>query len=72
MAVTQAQYDEYEAAAIAAYAARKGAKAMTFADQSVSFDTWEEIWTWLRWLKGQIPVVGSGSRTRFAATSKGL
>ena len=70
MAITQAQYDTYEAEAIAAFAARKGARSMSFSDQSVSFDTWEEIWSWLRWLKAQIP--GTGSRTRYAATSKGI
>lgn len=70
MAITQAQYDAYEAAAIAAYAERKGAKSISFADQSVSFDSWDEIWTWLRWMKSQI--AGTGSRTRYAATSKGV
>lgn len=68
MAITQAQYDEYEAQAITDYAARKGAKSITFADQSVSFDSWEEIWSWLRWMKTQI---AGRPRTRLAATSKG-
>lgn len=69
MAISQSQYDAYEAAAIAAYADRKGAKSITFADQSVSFDSWDEIWKWLAWMKGQIP---GGSRTRYAATRKGV
>lgn len=68
MAITQAQYDAYEAAAIAAYAARNGAKSVSFSDQSVTFESWDEIWAWLRWMKGQIAGV---SRTRYAATSKG-
>lgn len=72
MAITQSQYDTYEAAAIEAYAARKGAKSMSFEDQNVTFESWEEIWSWLRWLKAQIPVTGTGSRTRYAATSKGV
>lgn len=70
MAITQAQYDAYEAQAIAAYAARSGAKAVSFADQSITFDSWDEIWAWLRWLKGQI-ASGTANRTRYAATSKG-
>lgn len=70
MAITQAQYDVYEAAAIAAFAERKGARSITFSDQSVTFDTWDEIWKWLAWMKGQI--IGEGSRTRYAATSKGV
>ena len=69
LALTQAQYDEYEQQAMAAYAARKGAKSMTFSDQSVTFDTWEDIWKWLLWLKSQIP---GAVRTRYAATSKGV
>lgn len=68
MAITQAQYDAYEATAIAAYAARSGAKSVSFSDQSITFDSWDEIWAWLRWLKGQI---AGASRTRYAATSKG-
>lgn len=68
MAITQAQYDAYEAQAIQGFADRKGAKSITFADQSVTFDSWDEIWKWLSWMKGQI--VGR-QMTRYAATSKG-
>lgn len=70
MAITQGQYDAYEATAVAAYADRKGAKSMTFSDQSVTFDSWDEIWKWLSFMKSQI--TGAGSRTRYAATSKGV
>lgn len=71
MAITQSQYDEYEAAAVAAFAARQGASSITFSDQSVTFSKWSEIWEWLGWMKGQIVIAGTGSRTRYAATSKG-
>lgn len=69
MAITQGQYDAYEAAAMAAYADRKGAKSITFADQSVTFDSWDEVWKWLGWLRSQIT---GTTRTRYAATRKGV
>lgn len=72
MAITQSQYDAFEAAAVAGYASRQGAKSMTFSDQSVTFESWEEIWKWLAWMKAQIPVTGATVRTRYAATSKGV
>ena len=72
MAITQAQYDAYESAAIAAHASRQGAKSIAFEDQTVTFESWDQIWAWLRWMKSQIAVSGTGSRTRYAATSKGV
>lgn len=72
MAITQAQYDEYAATATADYAARKGAKEVTFADQTTVFESWAEIWKWLQWLKGQVSDAPGASRTRYAATSKGV
>lgn len=72
MALTQAQYDAYEQQAIEAYAARKGADSITFENQSTHFESWDSIWKWLAWLKGQIPVSESGSKTRYVATSKGV
>jgi len=71
MPITQAQYDAFEAEAVAAFAARKGASSVTFADQTVTFSKWSEIWEWLAWMKAQI-TGGLGTRTRYAATSKGV
>lgn len=71
MAITQAQYDAYLAQAIADYAARKGAKSIAFNDQTVTLDPWEEIWSWLQVMRGQISD-SSTPRTRYAVTSKGV
>jgi hypothetical protein len=70
--MTQAEYDAFEAQAVADFAARKGARSVAFGDQVVTFESWDDIWKWLRWAKAQIPVTGTGSRTRYAATSKGI
>lgn len=72
MAITQEQYDAFEAQALADYAARKGAKSVAFSDQNVIFESWSDIWDWLRWMKAQIPVTAATPRTRYAATSKGV
>lgn len=49
--------------------ARKGAKSMQFADQVVTFDSLKDMLDLLAIMEAE--VVG-GSRTRYAATSKGV
>jgi hypothetical protein len=71
MAITQAQYDAYLAQAIEDYAARKGADSIAFSDQAVHFQKWSEIWDWLEKIRGLI-AEPSRTRTRYAATSKGI
>lgn len=68
--ITQAQVDAFVLAAMNAFSARQGARSVTFADQSVTFESWDEIWKWLAWMQAQVS--GSNSRTRYAATSKGV
>lgn len=48
---------------------RKGARTITFADQSVTFDSIKDMLDLLAVM--QLEVTG-GSRTRYAATSKGI
>jgi hypothetical protein len=48
---------------------RKGAKSMQFADQVVTFDSIKDMLDLLAVMEGE--VIGR-SRTRFAATSKGV
>lgn len=71
MAITQSQYDTFEAEAIAAYAARKGAKSLSFGDQGATFDSWSEVWAWLRTMKSLVSD-STTPRTRYGATSKGV
>lgn len=47
---------------------RKGARTITFADQSVTFDSIDDMLKLLAVMSGEV----SPSRTRLAATSKGL
>lgn len=51
------------------YADRKGAHSITFGDQSITFESWDDIWRWLQTMQGQI--VGR-TTSRYAATSKGF
>jgi hypothetical protein len=63
MAFTQADVDALKAAIVAG----KGAREITFSDQSVTFHTVDEM---LKLLAVMQREVTGGSRTRYAATSK--
>lgn len=65
MAVTQAQID----AIIASAVERKGAIQATFADQSVTFESWDKLRDFIRDLRNQL---SGGPITRYAATDKDL
>lgn len=62
---TQADIDTLKAAILA----RNGARSITFSDQSVTFDSIDDMLKLLSVMQGE---VGTRSRTRYAATSKGL
>lgn len=66
MAWTQADIDALKAAIVD----RKGARSITFSDQSVTFDSIDDMLKLLAVMEGQ--VAGGASRTRYAATSKGV
>lgn len=66
MAYTQADIDELKAAIVA----RKGASETSFADRSVKYASIEEMMNLLSVMQGEVN--GGGSRTRYAATSKGV
>lgn len=53
----------------AAILARKGARSITFSDRSVTFDSIDDMLKLLSVMQGE---VAGTSRTRYAATSKGL
>lgn len=65
MAWTQADIDVLKQAILD----RKGAKSVTFSDQSVTFDSIDDMLKLLSVMQQE--VVGT-SRTRYAATSKGI
>jgi hypothetical protein len=62
---TQADIDTLKAAILE----RRGARTITFGDQSITFDSIEEQLKLLSIMESQ---VAGTSRTRFASTSKGL
>jgi hypothetical protein len=62
--LTQAQLD----ALIQSLADRKGAKSITFADQTISFESIQDVREFVAQQQAQI----AGSRTRYAATRKGV
>jgi hypothetical protein len=65
MPVTQAQIDQFEATLID----RNGVVTATFADQSVTFASYEDAREYLAYLKRQL---AGGPITRVVATSKDL
>lgn len=58
----------------AAISAGKGAKTITFADQSVTFHSIDEMLTLLAEMRKEVnaEVAGSSSRTRYASIGKGF
>lgn len=68
MAFTQADIDTLKSALIS----RKGAKVVQFSDQSVTFDSVDDMLKLLSVMQQEVSTTaGNASRTRFAATSKG-
>lgn len=65
MAFTQADIDTLQQAILD----RKGARQLTFSDQSITFDSIDDMLKLLSVMKSQ---VAGTSRTRYAATSKGV
>lgn len=65
MAWSQADIDTLKQAILD----RKGARTITFADQSVTFDSIKDMLDLLAVMQGEVT---GGSRTRYAATSKGV
>jgi hypothetical protein len=70
--MTQAEFDAIESSLVQAFADRKGAKSITFADQSVTFDTWDEARKFLNDLRAQVRASAGTSTTRYGATCKGV
>ena len=68
MAWTQQNVDDLQQA----IADGRGARSMTFGDQSVQFNSLTEMLQLLAVMRQDVNANAGGSRTRFAATSKGL
>lgn len=68
--LTQAEFDAIQDELIQAFRDRKGAKSIAFADQVVTFDTWDEARKFLADLRPTI--TNAVPRTRYAAVSKGV
>ena len=68
MAWTQSDIDMLQAAIVSG----KGAKSITFADQSITFHSIDEMLKLLATMRQEVNAAAGGSRTRLAATSKGL
>ena len=64
---TQEDYDTLKAALVD----RKGARSITFSDQSVTFDSIDDMLKLLAIIQAEVAGAGT-SRTRYAATSKGV
>lgn len=56
----------------AAIAAGRGARSITFGDQTVTFNSIEEMLHLLAVMEASVTAQAGQSRTRFAATSKGV
>jgi len=56
----------------AAIAAGGIARSITFSDQSVTFHSVDDMLKLLAMMQADVTVTGGGSRTRYAATSKGV
>lgn len=52
--------------------AGKGARTITFGDQSIEFHSIDDMLKLLSVMKQEVLAGSGGSRTRYAATSKGL
>lgn len=50
----------------------RGARSMTFSDQSVTFNSIDDMLKLLSVMQAQVNAGSGGSRTRYAATSKGI
>jgi hypothetical protein len=70
MAITQADID----ALIAAIADGRGARTITFGDQSVTFETIDEMQKRLAWMRGELATSSGAAQTRsrVAAFCKGV
>lgn len=64
---TQADIDTLKAAILD----RKGARQITFADQSVTFDSIDDMLKLLSVMQAEVSSTTLGSRTRYGAFSKG-
>jgi len=56
----------------AAISAGRGARSITFSDQSVTFHSVDDMLKLLSVMQQDIVTAAGGTRTRYAATSKGL
>jgi hypothetical protein len=52
--------------------ARKGARSITFSDQSVTFDSIDDMLKLLGVMQNEVTSTAGGSTTRYAATRKGV
>lgn len=68
MAWTQADIDALKAA----IATGRGAKTMSFGDQSVTFHSVEEMRELLRMMQQDVTPVSTTPRTRYAVVNKGV
>lgn len=68
MAWTQSDIDTLKAAIIS----RQGARSITFSDQSVTFDSIDDMLKLLAVMAAEVAGASTSSRTRYAATSKGV
>lgn len=68
MAWTQADIDALQAA----IAAGRGARSITFSDQSVTFNSIDDMLKLLATMQQAVAGETGASRSRFAATSKGV
>lgn len=68
MAWTQNDIDTLQGA----IAAGKGAQTITFGDQSITFQSIDQMLKLLSTMKQEVLAGSGGSRTRYAATSKGI
>lgn len=50
----------------------RGARSMTFSDQSVTFNSIDDMLKLLSVMQAQVSAGSGGSRTRYGATSKGI
>ena len=68
MAWTQADIDLLKTAIVE----RRGARTITFSDQSVSFDSIDDMLKLLSVMQQEVATTAGHSRTRYAATRKGV
>jgi hypothetical protein len=65
---TEADIEKLKAAIVA----RNGARVITFSDQTITFDSIADMLKLLATMGADVAATTGGSRTRFAATSKGV